>query len=184
MPLDPLYIRRTNNQVFIVTDLASKNPELSRVGLLGHWRKQEINKTNGEETKGKCDWLRWGFRLSGSTQLITSPDFPNTLSSLRPPLLPRFCLYLFLPSIWLLSSLHSLLHSSRQTISLTFLAVYLQRPKQTIIFSFVRSPTFSLCGPFQREGDRHVNHVSNIHPIFRIIPFHCVQNRNFIPFHA
>lgn len=50
------------------------------LGLLGHWHK-------------KMDWLRRGFSLSGSTQLITSSDFPNTvlLSTRRPvPPLPLF----------------------------------------------------------------------------------------------
>lgn len=75
--------------------------------LSGHWQQQEINKTNWEGRKRKCDWLRWGFRLSGCTQLITSPGSPNTLSTSPHdmPLILSFCLPLYLSSAWLLLSL-------------------------------------------------------------------------------
>lgn len=75
--------------------------------LSRHWQQQEINKTNWEGRKRKCDWLRWGFRLSGCTQLITSPGSPNTLSSSPHdmPLILSFCLPLYLSSAWLLLSL-------------------------------------------------------------------------------
>ena len=52
------------------------------VWLLGHWLKQEINKTNWEERKGKCDWLRWGLGPYICAQLITSSGSPSTPSSI------------------------------------------------------------------------------------------------------
>lgn len=107
-PSDPLryspcMAARTNDQMAVFTGRQSP-PKLwvvIWVGLSGHWQKQEINKTNWEERKGKCDWLRWGFRLSGCTQLITSSGSPNTLSSLplssRQPIPHTFCFTVFLP---------------------------------------------------------------------------------------
>lgn len=80
--------------------------------LSGHWQKQEINKTNWEEREGKCDWLRWGFRLPGCTQLITSSGSPHTFPLPPPHHYPPFIhLYgvLVLPFALTLSSLRPFL---------------------------------------------------------------------------
>lgn len=105
--------------------------------LSGHWQQQEINKTNWEGRKRKCDWLRWGFRLSGCTQFITSPGSPNTLSSSPHdmPLILSFCLPLYLSSAWLLLSLPPLfVFFSLPSLPRTF--IQSQTLKQTIIFFF------------------------------------------------
>lgn len=141
------------------------------LGLLGHWRKKK--------------WIDWEEDLACLALLnLLLPLISQTLS-FSPPADPSHpCLYLFAPSIWFLSSPHPLLRSSQQTISLTFFAVYLPRPKQTVIFSFVLPPTFSLWGLCKGMENRRVTQIFNIHPIFRIITFHCVQNRKFTPYHA
>lgn len=130
-------------------------------------------------------WIDWEEDLACLALLnLLLPLISQTLS-FSPPADPSHpCLYLFAPSIWFLSSPHPLLRSSQQTISLTFFAVYLPRPKQTVIFSFVLPPTFSLWGLCKGMENRRVTQISNIHPIFRIITFHCVQNRKFTPYHA
>lgn len=130
-------------------------------------------------------WIDWEEDLACLALLnLLLPLISQTLS-FSPPADPSHpCLYLFAPSIWFLSSPHLLLRSSQQTISLTFFAVYLPRPKQTVIFSFVLPPTFSLWGLCKGMENRRVTQISNIHPIFRIITFHCVQNRKFTPYHA
>lgn len=139
--------------------------------LSGHWQKQEINKTNWEERKGKCDWLRWGFRLSGCTQLITSSGSPNTFPFPPPHHYPPFIhLYglLVLPFALTLSSLRPLLllfYSRSPIIRPTSffhflfpsLSSYLQRPTQTII-----SPQYFialwLCEPWS-----HIQHPVSLY---------------------